>query len=326
MSEKIKLFLDGGGFTCVKARGIVKSLEKRGKIPEEIQGVSGGAINAAKLVESGFSSGEFDAGWLNMAAGHHHDIFKLDWYELLFHPKRWLAGNSIYTDEGLLKLLGSLDPQKIVDSPIKLEVAVHNETDGRMEIMSNRDEIFRADPPLILKAIKASASLTGFFPPVEINGKYYSDGYYFHLEHTSGFDTVFVVVNDDPAPSISPFSNKFRRVFAGAGRVLDDVTKNQIEQFLEHHRDEFSEFKVSSKDNVVLRLRNTFMRGMDKVLGKGRFVVITPNYSLPDLSTDKFKKTTYDKKGVVEKLGSLEMAMDLSYQQSEELMKEVYPE
>ncbi len=322
MSEKIALVLDGGGFNGAKAVGIAKSLWQRGKIPAKIQGVSVGAINAAKLVESGADA--LEKGWIEMADGHHHDIFKIDWAKLLFHPISWLDSNSFYKDDGLLMLIGKLDPQKIIDSPIELELAMNNETDGKMEILSSRDEMFLEKPELILQAVKASSSLTGLFPPVEIAGKWYSDGYHFHLDRMSGFDTVFIVLNDDPVPKIYPKSNKFRRLFAGFSRVLDDAINDKIDNFLKSHRDEFSEFKISSKNKLFIRMRDNFMNGVAKVLGKGRVVVITPNYSIPTLELGRFEKTVM-RRGVVGRLGDLETAMQLSYEQSEELMKELYP-
>ncbi len=326
MSEKIALVLDGGGFNGAKAVGIAKSLWQRGKIPQKIQGVSVGAINAAKLVESGADA--LEKGWIEMASGHHHDIFKIDWFKLFFHPKMWLGSDSFYKDDGLLMLIGKLDPQKIIDSPIELELAMNNETDGKMEILSSRDELFRRKPELILQAVKASSSLTGLFPPVEIEGKFYSDGYHFHLDRISGFDTVFIVLNDDPLPKVHPQSNKFRRLFAGFSRVLDDAVNDKIERFLHSHGDEFREFKVSSQDKALLRMADNFknlvQRAMDKVLGKGLMVVVKPKYSIPTLELGRFEKTVTNH-GLVERLGDLETAMKLSYEQSEELMKEIYP-
>jgi hypothetical protein len=90
-------------------------------------------------------------------------------------------------------------------------------------------------------------------------------------------------------------------------------------------RDEFSEFKISSKNNPLLRMFENFMKGTAKVLGKGRVVVITPDYSIPTLEVGRFEKTVY-RRGVVERLGDIEQAMQRSYEQSEALMKEIYPD
>src|SRR3972149_4264155 len=104
MAERIALVLDGGGFNGAKAVGIAKSLWKRGKIPGKIQGVSVGALNAAKLVESGADGLEAD--WMRMAGRHHHEIFQLDWHQIILHPMAWWDSNSVFTDKGLLQLLG----------------------------------------------------------------------------------------------------------------------------------------------------------------------------------------------------------------------------
>ncbi|MDO8467101.1 MAG: patatin-like phospholipase family protein [bacterium] len=314
MPEKIGLAISGGGF-----RGSIigphKALWRRNKIPDKIQGVSVGALNAAKLAESGIEA--LEENWRIIGAGHPSAIFnKLDIITRF-------NSNAPFSDAGLKRLIGKLDPVKIINSPIELEVVVNNETKRRMQVFSSRDLIFQVDkenpknpnrgPHLLLDAIKASASLPGFFPPVNILGEWFSDGYCFHLERFADFDTLFVVLHDDPEPRIFPESHWFRRIFAGPQRVLSDHEEGKIHDFLRDHPDKFTEFKFSSKLGLVDRILTFLSKGVDKLQGKGRLVLFSPDFSIPTLELASFQR------------GDIEKAIDMSFLQAEKLLDEIYP-
>ncbi len=314
--EKIAVMQHGGGFIGANI-GVWKVLDRIGKRPKKVRGVSVGALNCAMYAQAG--SAPLEKYWREVGHGKPSDIFSkmgIPWH---------LLSESLLSDYGLNQLTKKLDCQKIIDSDIELEVVVHNETKGILEIISSRDSRFKKDPEKLRKFIKASASLTGYFPAVEIDGELYSDGYYFRLEGLEDFDTIFVIVNDDPNPAPVP-RIWYKRFRVGVRHVLDDMADLQMLYFLELNK-EFRRFtKVESQLGFFKRLAEqvknfpaTVAAKVEEVLtGEPQFpkrlILVSPNYSIPTLTLDDFRP------------GDIDRAIDLSTKQAEDLLGRVYPE
>lgn len=307
----IGLALHGGGFAGAKQIGLPEELWTRNKIPSLIHGVSVGALNAAKLVESGPEG--FKKAWLKRQKLGPHCIF--NWAGAFTR----VLSSALLSDYGLNELVregeDGLIMQKIISSPIELQVVVRNETKYEIEIVSNRDERVRKDPEILRKAIKASASLPGIFPPVEINGDWYSDGYHFNLEKLAECDLVFIVINDEPKIGQDFHAAKWHKRFSvGFNENIDDVVEDRIDSFLEHHP-EFDRFKLDSELNFIQR---AFKRAIDagkKFLGAShQLVVMSPSYSIPTLVLDSFRMADkcYE--------GDISQAMRLSREQAKKLL------
>lgn len=316
--ERIVVVQGGGGLTGANI-GLWDELFRRGKRPKKVHGVSVGALNCAMIAQDGPSA--LEQHWREVGRGKPSDIFS--WKGIPWHVLKW--DPSLLSDAGLDALMRKIDCKKIIESDIELEVVVNSEAHKRMEIISSREKRFQDNPELLRLFIKASASLTGYFPPVNIEGQNYSDGYYFHLEHLEDFDTIFIMQNDDPAfsPKVEP---AYKRLRVGARQVLDDMEELQILYFLERHKEFQKQAHVDSGLGFFRGLPGKIKKLFGDVGAKveevltgtppkipKRLFLVSPNYSIPTLKMDYFCP------------GDIEKAIELSKKQARELLEWVYP-
>ncbi len=309
--SKVALVLPGGGYRGAKQVGFAKELFVR-KQPSIIQGVSVGALNAAGLVEIGPDG--IEARWREIERKGPSSIF--NWIKAL---TRFFFSSYFFPDKGLAELVNQIGIEKIINSPIELQVVVRNENTKEKVVFSSRDDRIINNPEILRKAIRASASLPGFFPAVEIEGEWYSDGYYFDLEELVDNDTICVVFNDDPAAINKDLhaAHCFKRMFVGYGEVLDDMIEEKIDNFLEHHS-EFNEFKVDSNLNPILRSAKKFIDRGKKLVGLGKqLIAISPSYSISTLELDTFKPPNKSQEGDISK------AIRLSQEQAKRLLDQI---
>ena len=307
---KIGLVLNGGGFAGAKQVGPPKELWRREQIPAVIQGVSVGAMNAAKLVESG--PDELEKNWRQREKIGPQSIF--NWRGAFFHA----FSNHLLSDRGLNELVNQLDIYKILESPIKLQVIVRNESKQQLEVFTNHDPQFVDNPEKLRKIIKASTSLRGIFPPVEIDGQWYCDGYYFKLEELTDCDTIFLLLNDEQkVGSDFHLATWYKRFVVDFNEVLDDLNVERIDNFLETHP-EFGEYKAESSLSWVQKTLKHWTEKVKKVLGSKQLVVISPSYSIPTLTLDSFTMPTKFMEGDVSK------AIRLGTEQAKKLFDEMH--
>lgn len=310
----IGLALHGGGFAGAKQIGLPEELWARNKIPSLIQGVSVGALNAAKLVESGPEG--LKKAWLRRQKLGPSSVF--NWAGAITHA--W--SGSLLSDYGLNELVregeDGLVMSKIMASPIELQIAVRNETHDRIDIFSNRDEAVQKDPEILRKAIKASASLPGIFPPVEINGEWYSDGWHFDLSKMTDCEVIFVVINDESKIGKNFHQAKwYKRFFVGFSENLDDAVEAHIASFLENHP-EFDKIKLDSKLGFVDRGVRKAITAAKKFLGiSHQLVITTPEYKIPTLILDSFRMADKHYEG------DIVQASRLSLEQAKKLLDEL---
>ncbi len=316
-AEKVVVVQNGGGFTGANI-GIYRALDRRGIRPMKVQGVSVGALNCAMYVQEG--SAAVERRWREVGRGKPGDIFS--WRGIPWHILK--SSQSLLSDAGLNKLMESVDCRKIIESDIELEVVAMNKNRRRMEIFSSRDPRFQKDPGLLHRAIKASASLTGYFPKVKIGNDYYADGYYFHLEHLNDADTIFVVLNDDPCPAPEPEEGPpwYKDLRIGFRQVLDDMDEMQCRDFLRDNP-QFQLFKHGESEQgffqrIIEQIKSLPAKVEEVLTGEPQFpkrlVITSPNFSTPTLTLDDFRP------------GDIDRVIDLSTNQAEELLSRVYPE
>jgi NTE family protein len=190
---KVGIIFNGGGFTGAFSVGYIKALWEYGIRPEHIQGVSVGALNAAKLLELE-NTKELEKIWLDIEKAKASNIF--NWKDIPGNIVR--RSDSLYKNKGLLDIIQKINIEKIINSPIKLQIVVCNESNGEKEIFCSHDQMFKEDPKLLKEVILASASIPGILPLVKIGDQQYSDGIYFSLESMieTGCDTIFLFLND----------------------------------------------------------------------------------------------------------------------------------
>lgn len=313
----IGLALLGGGFAAAYQVGLATCLWARGKKPKKIQGVSAGALNAAKLVESG--PDELRKTWLKIEE---------EGPEIIFHSHIVSAFirklDYIYSGEGLEKLVReNIDMAMVLASDIELEVVTWNRSKRRSEIFSNKPldgfdsegsgnkNIIRhtvTDPEIMRKAVVASASLRGFFPSVAINGDNYTDGYRMELEtFADTCDIVFLLNNDQATMSSDPEDGRVKRVireFVGNFcDILDDLIDTRVELFQERHPD--FDTKIDSPIDFLKRL-------FREVTGSAKqLLVLSPFYQIPSLRLDRFNKQGGDiSRAIAQSIGQAQVHLD----------------
>lgn len=198
------LIMGSGGTRGRWGAGVLIPFGEYGIIPDHIAACSVGALNTAGFVES-LDHGKPAKMWDKFIKGP-ADIFEKNplkqgrvlsdiiydfnrlsqekngrkhyklariFVKALWNRRKLWSTPSILSSKPLEELMRRLDYKKIIDSPVEFEViCTHHET-GRRRVFSNRKI---KDPEIMFRAIMASASIDGVFPPVEIEGEYYSDG------------------------------------------------------------------------------------------------------------------------------------------------------
>ena len=157
MSKKIGLALGAGGARGIAHIGVVKELEKNNIKVNMIAGCSMGALVGAYFALGG-------------------DVHELEKTALSFNRKRSL--NKIidlsWSRRSLVKGLkvsrfieDLIQNKKFEETEIPLKIVATELSGGEEAIL---------DKGNISDAIRASISVPGIFPPIEINGKYFLDG------------------------------------------------------------------------------------------------------------------------------------------------------
>jgi len=200
----------GGGMRgCTQVgwcEDLIPALLKAGAPIRYLGGTSVGALNMSKLAEAQTDNEllsclkELRAVWETIEKKGSDYIFPLSGLKIALASFR---KNSLLDGKTLWRLLkdpakdvGSLDTHRLLNSPRIFDVFVENETTGRQEIFSNKDERVRKNPEILIKALVASASVPPFFPPVLIEGNWYRDCGYITLSRAiaAGCSTIFVLL------------------------------------------------------------------------------------------------------------------------------------
>ena len=168
MSDDLRfaLVLGGGGIRGLAHVGALQELAARGLEPAEVIGSSIGALVGAAWA-FGYSLPELEAIALSM---RRRDIFAIAHTDMAF--KRMHAP-ALYHAEPLTNLVtGLFGDATFADLPRRLIV-------GSVEINSGM-QMYWGLPGLthvrVADAVYASCALPGFFPPREIDGRFYVDG------------------------------------------------------------------------------------------------------------------------------------------------------
>jgi predicted acylesterase/phospholipase RssA len=228
---KIGIIFNGGGFLGAFSVGYIKALWEHGIRPQYVQGVSVGALNAAKLIETE-SSKELEKIWLKIEKAKAYSIF--NWKDIPGNVLR--RSESLYSNKGLLDIIQKINPVKIINSPIEMQIVTFNESKGEKEIFSTKDERFIKNPSLLKQVILASASIPGILPPVKMGDQQYSDGIYFSLEPMiqTGCDTIFLFLNDQFAEEGKRWDE---RLFNMKNFLYEEVVSFRIKEAIKEHPD-----------------------------------------------------------------------------------------
>ncbi|MDQ4143407.1 MAG: patatin-like phospholipase family protein [Actinomycetota bacterium] len=164
--DRVAFVFSGGGPLGALQVGAAQALFDHGVTPDLTVGTSVGAMNATFLAFNPTSGGAATLArmWRGLGDG---DLFpggrfKANW-------ARFLArGNRVFENSGMKNLIDSrIGDARFEEAQIPLAVvATDLETGG--------EEIFTSGP--VRLPLLASTAMPGVFPPVEINGRLYTDG------------------------------------------------------------------------------------------------------------------------------------------------------
>lgn len=260
--EKIAFIFDGGGCRAAYSVGMASALWPKFKDQiVYVQGVSAGALNAAKIVESG-DVRPLETIWKNyiekngpkiiferkLALGRLFLSFLANVLNYFFPSsaknriERFFVYNSLFSGKGLEQLAGFLDIEKLTQSSVCLDIITTDEHNlNQQRIFSNRD-LQPKDYEKFRLAVIASASLMGAFPPVTIDNRPHSDGLIFNVELAldHGCTAIFVFYNNhiwlSPAilPELMPFDKRTRRI---SNIFWGEIVRLYFENLLWRHRD-----------------------------------------------------------------------------------------
>ena len=214
--NRFALVMGGGGLRGLAHVGALQALTERGWIPGEIVGVSIGALIGSAWA-AGYSMNELESIAHSL---RRRDIFQLAHVDMAFKRMR---SPSLYQAEPLDHLVhGLLGDVTFAELPRRLLV-------GSVEINTGL-QIYWGTPGLehvrVAEAVLASMSLPGFFPPREIESRWWVDGALIdnlpvRLAGSRGHDLVVAV--DVGASSVlraDAHSEGFASLFARATEIV----------------------------------------------------------------------------------------------------------
>jgi len=306
----IGLVHTGGGAKCGFGAGALMFFEENAVRIKHWQGISAGAINVTKCVTDGARS--LAAEWLNFERNGPGSVFS-----------RWEAAKhyftsrpSLYSDDGLNKLISHIDMGKLIGAPEKVEVVVWNETLEKIKVVCNRD--FNDSPEnrdKLRRFVKASASFCGLFSPEKIDGYDFSDGCECALESFADCDTVLFIENDQPMEKADTASmgwgDRMKKRFH---TFLDRHTEREQRDFITKHK--FTPFPedVEKAPWPVTKNILEFFKDLGKDLAglpRKRFVTISPTQNIKTLMLDRFNK------------GDISKSMQNGYDRAKEVLSQI---
>jgi len=317
---KVGIIFNGGGFAGAFSVGYTKALWEHGIRPAHIQGVSVGALNAAKLMDTEAYE-DMEKIWLDIEKAKASTIF--NWKDIPGNIVR--KSESLYNNKGLLDIIQKINLNKIINSPTELQIVVCNESKGEKEVFFSHDPRFKKNPELLKRIILASASIPGILPPVKISDQQYSDGIYFSLESMieTGCDTIFLFLNDQ-------FTEESRRwderLFNMRNFLYEEVISFRIKEALKEHPD----FKLENEDPdgenkflppILKKIRNirqqirsvasSIVNGDDINFVPHRIIILNTRTPISTLHATAFE------------IGDIKAAIEQGYDQASVLLKKL---
>jgi NTE family protein len=229
---KRALILGPGGSRVAYHLGILWVAEQAGRQWDQVYGISAGAVAGAF-----WSTGKIQRGveiMKSLREGDIHSKHGLLWFALQYgmnYVIKTPAPQSIHNNEGLRWLL-----EKELGSDISKKVPFYA---GRvcLEDDSYEDEV-SDNPSMFWKEVLASASIPGYWPPVEIEGKSWVDGGIDQAASimtaiSRGANEILVITTDDIGPREN---HKVGHAIEYVGQSLAIMMRNIIQRDIEHSK------------------------------------------------------------------------------------------
>lgn len=273
--EGVAFFCLGGAYNGPVGAGFVQGAWDNGFIPSYMQLTSVGALNGLQPIGAKNGGDRLADVWLQIEELGPSFVFRP--LDIATHFNQ----NALFGTRGLKFLIDQLDIKKIFDSPIEVELVASN---GQLSFFKNRYTTNNpeVDRERFYKSIFATTALPGIFPPVNIDGQWYTDGLVLDLNRAllHGCTEIYVISNDhdnwaSPEPQNEWWLNRM-------GQILTTTLYGWIYEKIEV-------FKLVHPECQV--------------------TVIKPTKSLPHLSTFYFKK------------GAIKRALNHGYELATKIIK-----
>lgn len=165
--DKVAIVLSGGGPLGAMQIGALRALFEHGVRPDIVVGTSVGAMNAASLAFDPTPEGlaDMERKWRSLGED---DLFPGGRFRASW-ARMFVRGSKIFENSGLRRMIEStLGPTtQIEDAQVPLGIVA-------TDIETGAERLFTSGP--LTEAVLASAAMPGVYPPVEIDGRTYTDG------------------------------------------------------------------------------------------------------------------------------------------------------
>ena len=165
--DKVAIVLSGGGPLGALQVGALKGLFEHGVRPDMVVGTSVGSMNAAYLAFNPTPDGvkEMEAHW---RAFTEDDLFPGGRFRAAW-ARMFVRGNKLFESSGLRNVISAhLGPDtNIEQAAIPLGIVA-------TDLETGAERVFTSGS--LIDALLASAAMPGVYPPVEIEGRLYTDG------------------------------------------------------------------------------------------------------------------------------------------------------
>lgn len=165
--DKVAIVLSGGGPLGALQIGALRALFEHGIRPDIVTGTSVGALNAASLAFDPTPEGvaEMERQWRSLGED---DLFPGGRFRASW-ARMFVRGSKVFENSGLRRMIETtLGPTATIeDAMLPLGIVA-------TDLETGAERVFTSGP--LTNIVLASAAMPGVYPPVEIEGRMYTDG------------------------------------------------------------------------------------------------------------------------------------------------------
>lgn len=165
--DKVAIVLSGGGPLGALQIGALRALFEHGIRPDIVTGTSVGALNAASLAFNPTPEGvaDMERQWRSLGED---DLFPGGRFRASW-ARMFVRGSKVFESSGLRRMIETtLGPTATIeDAVLPLGIVA-------TDLETGAERVFTSGP--LTEVVLASAAMPGVYPPVEIEGRMYTDG------------------------------------------------------------------------------------------------------------------------------------------------------
>lgn len=165
--DKVAIVLSGGGPLGALQVGALKGLFEHGVRPDMVVGTSVGSMNAAYLAFNPTPEGvkDMERHWRDFTED---DLFPGGRFRAAW-ARMFVRGNRLFENTGLQRVISTHLGENTAIEHAQIPLAI-----VATDLETGAERVFTSGP--LVDALLASAAMPGVYPPVEIDGRLYTDG------------------------------------------------------------------------------------------------------------------------------------------------------